>query len=145
MPEQRLWLTRHDWSRSYVLPETVASNIPRRGSLGGYGTWNIARGILAELCRTLPATPISLLCDEPVQRRDRTRAAIRITAHARRANGQDVIVIYRSERSDAHPQPDFWSVAVNGFIPASGTEVRRPSPPWIAHTAKDTLRAELGY
>ncbi len=79
-----------------------------------------------------------------MQHRDRTRFAIRITAHARRADGQDVRVIYRSERSDTEPWPEFWSIAVNGFLPASGNDVRRPSPPWIAHTAKETLRTELG-
>ncbi|MEV4049551.1 hypothetical protein AB0J55_00025 [Amycolatopsis sp. NPDC049688] len=144
MPEDRLWFTAYDWSRSYVLPESVACNIPRRGSLDGYGAWNLARGVLVELCHALPATPVSLLYDEPVQRRDWMRIAIRITAHARRADGQDVRVIYRSERTDAEPWPEFWSVAVNGFIPAFGRNVRRPSPPWIAHIAVQTLRTELG-
>ncbi|WP_370964930.1 hypothetical protein [Amycolatopsis sp. cg9] len=144
MPEDRLWLTAYDWSRSYVLPESVTCNIPRRGSLNDYGAWNTARGVLVELCRALPAAPVSLLYDEPVQRRDRTRMAIRITAHARRGDGQEVRVIYRSERTDAEPWPEFWSVAVNGFIPASGHGIRRPSPPWIAHTAVQTLRAERG-
>ncbi|MET8997196.1 hypothetical protein [Amycolatopsis sp. NPDC004169] len=144
MPENRLWLTAHDWSRSYLLPESVTCNIPHRGSLDGYGAWNLARGVLVELCRALPATPVSLLYDEPVQRRNHMRVAIRITAHARRADGHDVRVIYRSERTDTEPWPDFWSIAVNGFIPASGHDVRRPSPPWIAHTAAHTLRAELG-
>ncbi|WP_328442831.1 hypothetical protein [Amycolatopsis sp. NBC_00438] len=143
MSEDRLWLTAYDWSRSYVLPESVACNIPHRGSLNDYGAWNDARGVLVELCRALPATPISLLYDEPVQRRNRMRIAIRITAHARRGDGQDVRVIYRSERTDTAPWPDFWSVAVNGLIPASGRGVRRPSPPWIAHTAAHTLRTEL--
>ncbi|WP_103337704.1 hypothetical protein [Amycolatopsis sp. CA-126428] len=144
MPENRLWLTAYDWSRSYVLPESVVCNIPRRGSLGSYGAWNVARGVLVELCLALPATPVSLLYDEPAQRRNCMRVAIRITAHARRADGQDVRVIYRSERTDAEPWPEFWSVAVNGFIPASGRDVRRPSPPWIAHIAAHTLRPELG-
>ncbi|MBE8524213.1 hypothetical protein ILP97_43200 [Amycolatopsis sp. H6(2020)] len=145
MSNDQLWFTPYDWSRSYVLPESVACNIPHRGSLDGYGAWNTARGVLVELCRALPATPVSLLYDEPVQRRDRMRVAIRITARARRVDGQDVIVIYRSERTDTEPWPEFWSVAVNGFIPASGRDVRRPSPPWIAHTAAQTLRAELGH
>jgi len=144
VPEPQLWFTAYDWSRSYVLPESVTCNIPHRGSLDGYGSWNVARGVLVELCRALPATPVSLLYEEPAQRRHRMRVAIRITAHARRADGQDVRVIYRSERTDAEPWPEFRSVAVNGFIPASGREVRRPSPPWIAHTAAHTLRAELG-
>jgi hypothetical protein len=116
----------------------------RRGSLDGYGAWNVARGVLIELCRALPATPISLLYDEPVQRRDRTRIAKRITAHARRVDGQVVIVIYRSERGDAEPWTEFWSIAVKGFIPTTGRDVVRPSPSWIAHTAAQTLRAELG-
>jgi hypothetical protein len=145
MPENQLWFSPYDWSRSYVLPESVACNIPRRGNLDDLGAWNVARGVLVELCRALPATPVSLLYDEPVQRRDWTRIAIRVTARARRRDGRDVIVIYRSERTDAAPWPDFWSVAVNGFIPASGRDVRRPSPPWIAHTAAQTLRDELGH
>ncbi|MFB9686147.1 hypothetical protein [Amycolatopsis plumensis] len=144
MSHERMWFTPYDWSRSYVLPESVACNIPHRGSLDGYGAWNVARGVLVELCRALPGVPVSLLYDEPVQRRDRTRIAIRITAHARRADGQDVRVIYRSERSDTEPWPEFWSIAVNGFIPAASHDVRRPSPPWIAHTATTTLRTELG-
>ncbi|WIV60650.1 hypothetical protein [Amycolatopsis nalaikhensis] len=145
MPDNQLWFSPYDWSRSYVLPESVACNIPRHGSLDDLGAWNVARGVLVELCRALPATPVSLLYDEPVQRRDRTRTAIRVTARARRRDGRDVIVIYRSEHTDAAPWPDFWSVAVNGFIPASGRDVRRPSPPWIAHTAAQTLRDELGH
>jgi hypothetical protein len=145
MPEQRMWFTSYDWSRSYLLPESVTCNIPHCGRLGDYGAWNVARGILVELCRALPATPISLLYDEPLQRRDPTRITKRITAHARRADGQDVRVIYRSERGDTEPWPEFWSIAVNGFIPASGRDVVRPSPPWIAHTARKTLRAELGH
>ncbi|MGW5748550.1 hypothetical protein [Amycolatopsis sp. NPDC003861] len=145
MPENQLWFSPYDWSRSYVLPESVTCNIPRRGSLDDLGAWNVARGVLVELCRALPAIPVSLLYDEPVQRRDWTRIAIRVTARARRRDGRDVIVIYRSERTDAAPWPDFWSVAVNGFIPASGRDVRRPSPSWIAHTAAQTLRTELGH
>ncbi|WIV52866.1 hypothetical protein [Amycolatopsis nalaikhensis] len=144
MPERRLWFTPYDWSRSYALPESVACNIPHRGSLDGYGAWNVARGVLVELCRALPATPVSLLYDEPVQRRNRMRVAIRITAHARRCDGQDVRVIYRSERTDAEPWTEFWSIAVNGLIPASGHDGVRPSPPWIAHIAAQTLHAELG-
>jgi hypothetical protein len=140
MSEDRLWFTAYDWSRSYVLPESVACNIPHRGSLLDYGAWNVARGVLVELCRALPASPISLLYDEPVQRRNRMRIAIRITAHARRGDGQDVRVIYRSERTDTAPWLEFWSVAVNGIIPAIGHDTRRPSPPWIAHTAAHTLR-----
>jgi hypothetical protein len=128
-----------------VLPESVTCNIPHRGSLAGYGAWNLARGVLAELCRALPAAPVALLYDEPVQRRDRTRVAIRITARARHADGQDVIVIYRNERNDAAPWHEFWSIAVNEYIPAAGHDVRRPSPPWIAHTATQTLRAELRH
>jgi hypothetical protein len=124
-----------------VLPESVTCNIPHRGSLDGYGSWNLARGILVELCRALPATPVALLYDEPVQRRDRMRVAIRITAHARRADGQDVRVIYPSQRRDTEPWTEFWSIAVNGFIPAAGHDVRRPSPPWIA---RQTLLAKLG-
>lgn len=140
-----MWFTHYGWSRSYLLPKSVACNIPHRGSLDGYGAWNVARGILVELCRALPATPVSLLYDEPVQRRDHTRIALRITAHARRTDGLDVIVIYRNEHGDAEPWPEFWSIAVNGFIPATGHDVRRPSPPWIAHTARETLRDELGH
>jgi hypothetical protein len=56
-----------------------------------------------------------------------------------------VTVIYRSERNDAEPWYEFWTIAVNGFAPAAGHDVRRPSPPWIAHTATQTLRAELGH
>ncbi|MFF1612258.1 hypothetical protein ACFVYA_31130 [Amycolatopsis sp. NPDC058278] len=144
MSGRQLWFTPYDWSRSYLLPESVACNIPHRGGIGGYGAHNVARGVLVELCRALPAAPVSLLYDEPVQCRDRTRTAIRITARARTATGTDVIVIYRSERSDAEPWPEFWSVAVNGFISATGHDVVRPSPPWIAHTARQTLHAELG-
>ncbi|WP_372667957.1 hypothetical protein [Amycolatopsis kentuckyensis] len=144
MSEHQLWFTPYDWSRSYLLPESVTCNIPRRGGVGGYGAHDVARGVLVELCRALPATPVSLLYDEPVQRRDWTRTAIRITAHARCTDGRDVRVIYRSERTDTEPWAEFWSIAVNGFIPATGHDVARPSPPWIAHTAAQTLRAELG-
>ncbi|WP_410598013.1 hypothetical protein [Amycolatopsis sp. lyj-23] len=42
-----------------------------------------------------------------MQRRGRMRVAIRITARARRSDGPDLIVIYRSERGHRRPWSEF--------------------------------------
>lgn len=39
----------YDWSRSYLLPESVTANIPLRGSIGEPGSYNAARGLLVEV------------------------------------------------------------------------------------------------
>ena len=45
--------THYDWSRSYLLPDHVISHIPHRGSVGMLGAYNVARGLLVEICRHL--------------------------------------------------------------------------------------------
>ena len=49
-----------DWSRSYLLPDHVQTNIPRRGFVGSYGAHNAARGLLVEICRATGAAPVAL-------------------------------------------------------------------------------------
>jgi hypothetical protein len=79
------WLTSYDASRSYLLPDTVISNIPRCGSLSEPGAWNHARGILVELCRALDAIALSLRYQELLVHRNRNAIGIRVTACARSA------------------------------------------------------------
>jgi hypothetical protein len=53
--------TTYHWSRSYLLPDHVLSNIPRRGNVGMLGAHNVARGLLVEICRHLPhSIPVAL-------------------------------------------------------------------------------------
>ena len=66
-----------DWSRSYLLPGGVATNIPRRGP--GPGAHDHARGLLVELVLRLGATPVSLHYSETAQPRwayDYSRTAV---------------------------------------------------------------------
>ncbi len=49
-----------DHARGYVLFDDVACNIPRWGAPGEPGAWNHARGLLVELVRHLPSTPVAL-------------------------------------------------------------------------------------
>ena len=56
---------RFDYNRSYVLPDTVVSNIPRdRSQPGGYGAHEYARGLLIEAARKLEARPDRLRYSE---------------------------------------------------------------------------------
>ncbi|MCF7547331.1 hypothetical protein [Pseudonocardia sp. WMMC193] len=49
---------RFDYMRSYVLPDTVETNIPRdRSRPGGYGAHEYARGLLVETAIRLQARP----------------------------------------------------------------------------------------
>jgi hypothetical protein len=59
MPDEPLYLTPYDFSRSYALPDSVDSNLPHRGNVDGPGAWAVARGVLVELCRALDASPLS--------------------------------------------------------------------------------------
>ncbi len=143
MPPQARWLTPYDWSRSYLLPDTVVSNIPRRGNLGEFGAWNAARGVLVELCRALDATPISLRYQDLVVPRTRHPIGMRVTAHARRRTGRDVILVYRRESAPYGRRGDYWSVAINGLIPGEGSGAQPPSLPWLGHLARYTFETEL--
>ena len=58
--------TPYDWSRSYLLPADVASNIELRGSVGMVGAHNAARGLLVETCRHTGAHPTGLRYAETV-------------------------------------------------------------------------------
>ncbi|MGH3798130.1 MAG: hypothetical protein ACRDSP_25040 [Pseudonocardiaceae bacterium] len=50
----------YDWSRSYLLPDHVVTNIPLRGSDGEPGAYNNARGLLVEVCLATGARPVAL-------------------------------------------------------------------------------------
>ncbi|UJW32534.1 hypothetical protein L3Q67_01725 [Saccharothrix sp. AJ9571] len=136
------WLTPHDWNRSYLLPDTVDSNIPRRGGLGEPGAWNVARGLLVELCRALAATPISLRYQELETRRSRAPIGIRVTAAALRDHRR-VTAIYRRENAPYSTRGDYWLLTVNGLLDPDGEGVHPPSLPRIATIARRTLDREL--
>lgn len=149
------WVTPYDWSRSYLLPEQVATNIPRSGSLGGYGAHNWARGHLIELCRRLGGTPISvyyleMLTRHPSEDPKRVPAHLpvggEVTASLRDSNGQLITVVSRVEGAEHGPRGDYWEVAVNGEIPAdedprlSGQSAYPPSLPFLAFLVQQHLR-----
>jgi hypothetical protein len=64
-----------DWSRSYLLPENVRSNIPLRGSVGSLGAHNAARGLVVEICHATAAVPVALHYTEPSERVGQPRSA----------------------------------------------------------------------
>jgi hypothetical protein len=141
------WITPHDASRCYVLYDDVECNIPRWGSLGEYGAWDWARGLVVELHRRLGGTPVSLHYHELLTRYpldDRgTRAhlpvGIEVTAILRDRDGQDVTVVSRRETAPYGPRGEHWHITVNGEIPEdaddpalSGRHTRAPSLPFLA-------------
>lgn len=77
--------TRHDWCRSYVLPDHVTATIPRTGSVGMLGAHNAARGLLVEICRHTDMAPVGLDYRETVLADG--DILIDITVTARRPDG----------------------------------------------------------
>lgn len=122
----------HDYLRSYVLPDEVASNIPRRGSVGEFGAWNHARGVLVEVSRRLRATPLSLHYLE-LETPDRLPVGTDVTAVVEDHTRQRLSVVSRRESAPYGPRGDYWQLSVDGVVPDGGTHRHPPSLPWLAH------------
>lgn len=134
-------LTSYDFSRCYVLYDDVDCNIPRWGSVGEYGAWDHARGVLVELCRALPATPVRLHLRE-LDTPTRAPVGWEITAVARDHTGAPVTVVSRRETWPYSLRGDFWQVHINGVVPGEGTAIHPPSLPWLARLVRNTLQAD---
>ena len=144
-----------DWSRSYLLPDTVQTNIPRRGFVGSCGAHNAARGLLVEICRATGAAPVALdytdveVRDEigdqqrcgrkreltgPCGVRDERVVIVVVTATAAlpavRPGGDLLVVTTRRRQHRWDDRDDDWTIALNGTV--LDAEARRypPSPPF---------------
>jgi hypothetical protein len=143
------WITPHDFSRSYVLPSTVETNVPRRGSFGECGVYNWTRGHLVELYRRLGGVPLSVHLHELLIRpaRDPALAGERVpegmgsevTVRLRDPGGQLITVVSRAESGQYSPRGEYWQVTVNGEVPAgaddpglNGVHTYTPSLPYLA-------------
>ncbi|HET6285734.1 MAG TPA: hypothetical protein VFG15_03150 [Amycolatopsis sp.] len=154
-PRYCCWFTPYDWSRSYLLPEQVATNIPRRGSLAGYGAHDWARGHLVELLWRLGGAPVSLhyrelLTRHPSEDPERVPAHLplggEVTACLRDPEGLPVTVVTRTESGSYATQGAYWEVTVNGETPAdedprlNGRHAYPPSLPFLAFLVQQHLR-----
>ena len=126
-----------DWSRSYLLPGGVATNIPRRGP--GPGAHDHARGLLVELVLRLGATPVSLHYSETAQPRwayDYSRTAVTAVLDAPGHGPVRVTTFARYWR--VATVPETWEIFLNGRHLAD--EDRR-HPPSQRYTAFIVARA----
>lgn len=125
-----------DYRRCYVLPETVETNIPRWGSLGEFGSFDYARGVLVELTCHLPATPVALHYRELATTPARLPVGIEITATVGDSLGELITVVVRRENAPHGPRGDHWELAVDGVVPADGVASHPPSLPWMARLVR---------
>ena len=119
------WITTHDASRCYTLPDTVEANIPRVGGLGAHD-W--ARGHLVELHQRLGGTPLSVHYREL----DVLPVGIEVTATLRGREGKTVTVVSRAESHPYGPRGDRWELTVDGIRPPGGSHSRPPTLPYMA-------------
>ncbi|RAS59506.1 hypothetical protein C8D87_114118 [Lentzea atacamensis] len=142
------WITPYDFSRSYLLPDAVETNVPR-GCLGECGVYNWARGHLVELHRRLGGVPLSVHLHELLVRPAHDPALVgervlegmgsMVTVRLRDPDGQEITVVSRAESAPYGPRGDYWQVTVNGEIPAgaddpgfNGVHKHPPSLPFLA-------------
>ncbi|ODU05225.1 MAG: hypothetical protein ABS81_08145 [Pseudonocardia sp. SCN 72-86] len=143
--------TLHDWSRSYLLPDDVETNIPRNGRHRDCGAFNLARGLLVEVVGRTGGRPRTLTYTEWQARCGRGRGPrggdscaacttpalishTTVSAHIdllERTRPLTVTVHYRFplERVDGHQN---WRISVDGVALPVENRVRPPSPLVIA-------------
>ncbi|MEU7477061.1 hypothetical protein AB0A63_13825 [Lentzea sp. NPDC042327] len=150
------WITPYDACRSYLLPDTVETNIGHRGHGADCGAHNWARGLLVELHRLLGGVPLSTHYSELTTRHpddhDAGPAALpigfEVTARLARRNNEVVEVVSRIENAPHGPRGDHWQVTVNGEIPADddprlhGVHRYPPSLPLLALIVHHHLRGQ---
>lgn len=128
--------TPYDWSRSYVLPADVHSNIPLRGAVGMLGAHNAARGLLVETCRNTGAHPTGLHYEETVLGGGAI-IVVDVTAITHLSSGEPLTVHTRNwhRRHDDARDGD-WSISVDGVARPDEDRKRPPSPPmqgWVVN------------
>lgn len=132
--------TPYDWSRSYLLPDRVISNIPRRGSIGMLGAHNVARGLLIEICCYLvESVPLALHYQESETDDDivltmtatvrRVTGALTMTASVRRVTGTLTVATCTRQRRWVDPQVGDWSLHIDGIHRHDEDRAWPPSPP----------------
>lgn len=129
--------TPYDWSRSFLLPADMASNIPLRGAVGMLGAHNAARGLLVEICRHTGAHPTFLHYAETVLDHGAI-IVVDVSATAHLPNGEPLCVKTRTlhRRHDDDARNGDWSISVDGVAYPGEDRRRSPSPPmqsWIVH------------
>lgn len=126
------WFTDQD---TYVLPDTVHTNLARQPQPHEPGTDNHARGILVHLTRDLHGTPIALY-RQPLESRTGDTVGSVVTAIARDHDDQLITVVWRETT-----QPPRWrrtttgQLTVNGIPALRTTRHRRPPASWLARIA----------
>lgn len=127
------YTTRYDWNRSYVLPDDVATNFPRRHSIGGYGAHSYARGLPVELCRYTGSAPIALhYLDTDVT--DDGQLLV-ITAIATRPDGATLMLTTHTRVRRVDNRDGDWSIAINGRRHPSESRRFPPSLPFQGRLA----------
>jgi hypothetical protein len=118
--------TADDWSRGYLLPDTVRANIPLRGSIGEPGAYNAACGLLVEVCRFTGAAPLSLRYLEE------ERPGELLTTIIARADLRDrtVTVITQYRMPLRTNTAECWLISVNDELLAHEQHRHPPSPPY---------------
>jgi hypothetical protein len=142
------WITPYDACRSYLLPDNVKTNIPRRGYPGSYGAHDWARGHLVELHQRLGGTALSLHYrelltrhphDDPQRVPNHLPVGNEVTVRLRDHDDQLVTVVTREEWAPYGPRGDQWQATVNGEIPGAldeprlrGVHTYPPTLPYLA-------------
>lgn len=136
--------TPYDWSRSYVLPAEVRSNIPLRGSVGMLGAHNTARGLLVETCRHTGAHPTSLRYAETVLG-DGALIVVEVTATAQLPTGEPLTVhtsTWHRRHDDARDGD--WSIRIVGAAHPGQDRRRAPSPPMQGWIVRRLMHRQVG-
>jgi hypothetical protein len=107
-----------DWSRSYLLPDDVATNIARRGAVGQYGSWNAARGLLVEICRCTGAVPSRLHYAEIADpaATDPFGVVVAVTAVAELPDGRPLTVTTCTAPHRSPTRPGWWITVVDEVL-----------------------------
>lgn len=130
-----------DWSRCYVIHDNIATNVPRWGSLGEFGVYDYARGLLVEISSILRARPLTLFY-HALETTNGSPVGTRITASVREPTGNIVTIVDRRENAPFSPRGDYWHIVINGTIPDDGIAAHPPSPPWLANLVWRTIHPE---
>lgn len=120
---------------TYVLPDTVHTNIPLGPKPDEPAGWHHARGLLVHLCRDLHGTPIALYYRTLETSTDKTNGAV-VTAIARDHDNQLITVVWReTPRASRWRRTTTGQLTVNGVPALRTTGVRRPYARWLARVA----------
>lgn len=124
--------------RSYLLPDTVHSTIPRRPQPAEIGAHWVARGLLVETAAALHATPHRLTYREERLASGGHDDVVSITALLTLPGGglpTPTVVALRYGHLASYGG-DFWQLTVDGAVPAGGAGVHLPSPAALARIVR---------